>query len=159
HFVDGLGDSVFADYLEFRNCVVKTKGLASISKIRIDVYREGIHRAEALWIGVASEYILHPRELKSKFPFALPYVDVIGRCIEVKELVRRIITWNVSHNVYCTPLMELNTALSMVTEDNDVNIGYLALPKTVGMVRVDPQCASCKQRNELRYVKGTCQCG
>ncbi len=129
HFVRDLGNSVFAEYTQFRNYVVKTKALASISKIRIDGYEEGIHRAEALWVGVASEYIFHPRELKSKFPFTLPYVDVVGRCIEVWRLVGRIVTWNVSHNVYCTPLMELNVALGMITEDKDVSTGYLAFQK------------------------------
>jgi hypothetical protein len=129
HFVRDLGDSVFADYVQFRNYVVKTKSLASISKIRIDGYEEGIRKAEALWVGIASEYVFHPRELKSKFPFALPYVDVVGRCIEVRELARRIVMWNVSHNVYCTPLMELNVAIDMIMKDKDVSTGYLAFQK------------------------------
>lgn len=126
HFVRALGDSVFSEYMQFRNYVVKTKALASISKIHIDGYEEGIRRAEALWVGVASEYVFHPRELKSKFPFALPYVDVVGRCMEVRELTKRIVAWNVSHNVYCTPLMELNIAIDMMIGDKDVSTGYPA---------------------------------
>ena len=129
HFVRALGDAVFSDYVEFRNLVVKTKALSSVSKIRVDTCGEGIRMAEALWAGIASEYLLHPRESKSKFPFALPYVDVVDRCMEVRELAGRIVTWNMSNNVYCAPLMELCAALDMVTKDEDVKAGYSAFQK------------------------------
>ena len=129
HFICNLGNAIFADYSDFKNRVVKTKALSSISKIRIEHSGEGIRWAEALWVGVASEYILHPRELRSKFPFALPYVDVFDRCMEVRELGRRMVMWNISRNVYCTPLMELCTALDMLTKSEDVKTGYRAFQK------------------------------
>ena len=129
HFVRSLGDTIFADYSDFKNCVVKTKALSSISKIRIEHNGEGIRWAEALWVGVASEYILHPRELSSKFPFSLQYVDIFDRCIEVRELGRKIVAWNMSQNVYCTPLMDLCAALDMVTKNEDVKTGYRAFQK------------------------------
>jgi hypothetical protein len=129
HFVRALGDTVFSDYIEFRNLVVKTKALASVSKIRADAGGFGMRRAEALWVGVASEYISYPRELRSKFPFALPYVEVVGRCMEVRGLAGRIVTWNMSNNVYCAPLMELCVALDTVTKNEDVKTGYCAFQK------------------------------
>jgi hypothetical protein len=124
-----LGDAVFADYSDFKNRVVKTNALASISKIHREYSGKGILLVEALWVGVASEYIFHPREVSSKFPFVLPYVDVFGRCTEVRDLAKRIVTWNMSQNVYCTQLMELCAALDMVTKNEDVKTGYCALQK------------------------------
>ncbi len=53
---------------------------------------------ERLWAALVSEYILHPREVASRFPMALPYVDVMDRCMEIRTLVRRGIDWNMFHN-------------------------------------------------------------
>ena len=129
HFVRDLGDVVFADYTTFRNYVVKTKALSSISKIDNNAYEDGIRKAETVWAGIASEYILYPREIASKFPFALPYIDVVGRSIEIMHLAKRIVKWNILHNTFCTPLMKLLEKLTILTENEDVNTGYHVFQK------------------------------
>ncbi len=129
HFVRDLGDAVFADYTTFRNYVVKTKALSSISKIDNNAYEDGIRKAETVWAGIASEYILYPREIASKFPFALPYIDVVGRSIEIMHLAKRIVKWNILHNTFCTPLMKLLEKLTILTENEDVNTGYHVFQK------------------------------
>ena len=129
HFVRNLGDKVFSDYSNFRNLVLKTKTLAVISKIRPTIDDAEIKKAESAWVRIAIEHILHPREKTSKFPFELPYVDVFGRCIEIKELAGRIASWNLLHNVYCGQLLELNSALTTFTGNVDLCDGYRAFDK------------------------------
>ena len=132
HFTRNLGDIVFSDYLKFRNLIVETKALAAISKIRPIVNDTEIKMAESAWVRLAVEHILHPRERRSKFPFELPYVDIFGRGIEMKELVGRIISWNLSQNVYCEQLLELNNALKTLTGNADLYEGYRAFEKVWG---------------------------
>ncbi len=87
HFVRDLGDAVFKQYTEFRAAVVNTKALAAIASIEAPPECKGIDGAERLWAALASEYILHPREVASRFPMTLPYVDVMDRCMEISTLV------------------------------------------------------------------------
>ena len=112
HFVRCLGDDVFGRrYTEFRAAVVDTKALAAIAAIDAPSKCRGIRGAEALWAALASEYILHPREVASGFPMTLPYVDVMDRCMEVGRLVRKIISWNMFHNLTVPGIMDIDSAI------------------------------------------------
>ncbi|MEM0133623.1 MAG: hypothetical protein QXU18_00120 [Thermoplasmatales archaeon] len=49
---------------------MSTKALAEISSIDIPERGTDIVYAEKLWIEIASEYILYPRKIPSKYPFS-----------------------------------------------------------------------------------------
>ncbi len=44
----------------------------------------GIVYVEKLWMAIASEYALHQRNILSKFPFVLPYLEVLKRSMEIE---------------------------------------------------------------------------
>jgi len=116
HFVRNLGDDVFGRrYTEFRAAVVGTKALAAIAAIGAPPECSGMDGAEALWAALASEYMLHPREVASSFPMTLPYVDVVDRCMEVGVLVRKIISWNMAHNHVVQAIMDIDSAVKRIS--------------------------------------------
>ncbi|EQD74330.1 MULE transposase, conserved domain protein, partial [mine drainage metagenome] len=83
HFVKDLGKNVFSSYPDMRASMVATKALAAISEITVPEKGDGIVYAEKLWIAIAAEYVLYPRTIPSKFPFVLPYFQVLERCMEI----------------------------------------------------------------------------
>ena len=40
---------------------------------------------------LAIEYVLYPREKKSDYPFALPYLEVMNRLMEVLDMLKKIV--------------------------------------------------------------------
>ena len=120
HFVKALGKDIFSSYPELRASMVSTKTLPIISNITLPEKKEGIVYAEKLWIAIASEYVLHPRNIPSKFPFVLPYFEVLKRCMEIENMLKSIIRWNASHMKIVKPVMDLYTAVMEITHDPSV---------------------------------------
>lgn len=130
HFVRDLGKDVFRPYESLRNAMVATKALAVISTIPVPDSGTGIMYAEKLWIAIASEYVLHPREIPSRFPFVLPYFEVLKRCIEVRDMLKRIIRWNASRMMMVKPVLDLHVAVETILGDPVVMEGYRIIART-----------------------------
>ena len=125
HFVRDLGDAVFKQYAEFRAAAVATGALADIAAIHTPAECGGIDGAECLWAALASEYILHPREIASKFPMTLPYVDVMDRCMEISTLVRKIISWNMFHNHCVSSIMKLDSSIHKLSKRDVLKLYHM----------------------------------
>ena len=134
HFVKDLGKDVFSPYPELRASMVSTKVLVHISRIKVPEQEpddlNGIVYAEKLWITIASEYILHPRVIPSKFPFVLPYFEVIKRCMEIKDMLKSIIRWDALHMKLVKPVSDLYTAVMEITNDPIVLEKYRIIVRT-----------------------------
>ena len=100
--------------------MVSTKKLASVSNITKPEKGKGIVYAEKLWAAIAAEYILYPRNIPSKFPFVLPYFEVMKRCMEIEDMLESIIRWNASHMMIVKPVMDLYSAVRGITHEPDV---------------------------------------
>jgi len=120
HFVKALGKDVFSSYGDLRESMVSTKKLASVSNITKPEKGKGIVYAEKLWAAIAAEYILYPRNIPSKFPFVLPYFEVMKRCMEIEDMLESIIRWNASHMMIVKPVMDLYSAVRGITHEPDV---------------------------------------
>jgi len=53
--------------------------------------QERIVIAEFYWVRLAIEYILHPRVIKSDYPFVLPYLELMNRIVEIFEMFKKIV--------------------------------------------------------------------
>jgi hypothetical protein len=104
HFVKNLGGIVFKDrYETLRSLIVGTKILSQLATLKENILNDTMQgsllvRGECLWVSLAVEYLLWPRERASNYPFVLPYFEIMRRIAEVKQLVGRIIRWNRDHN-------------------------------------------------------------
>ena len=130
HFVKDLGKDISRDYDQFRSSMVATKALARISSINMPENGSGITYAEKIWAEIASEYILYPRNIPSKYPFVLPYFDVLGRCMEIQGMLKNIIKWNASHMKMIREVQDLDTSVDRITHDEMVMEGYRILSRT-----------------------------
>ncbi|MHB1709128.1 MAG: hypothetical protein ACYCT2_06620 [Thermoplasmataceae archaeon] len=117
HFVKDLGKDVFSSYPDMRASMVSTKALAAINEVTIPERGNGIAYAEKLWIAIAAEYALYPRNIPSKFPFVLPYFQVLERCMEVEGMLESIIRWNASHLMVVKPVTDLYSTVGEITHD------------------------------------------
>ena len=88
-----------------------------ISNITLPEKKEGIVYAEKPWIATASEYVLHPRNIPSKFPSVLPYFEVLNRCMEIESMLESIIRWNASHMKIVKPVMDLYGAVGEIMHE------------------------------------------
>ncbi len=126
HFVRNLGDILFKHrYEELRRTILGTKILArvlSLKKICMDGISSigRILTAELYWIKLAIEYLLYPREKKSDYPFALPYLEVIDRVLEVLEMLKKIVMWNARHNVCVKAVLKLEDYLKKLAETIEI---------------------------------------
>jgi len=104
HYVRNLGDILFKHrYKQLRNKIVNAKILSKFSSLKKKCFKRTtftnkIVAAEHYWVILAMEYILHPRECRSDYPFVLPYLEVMNRVIEVRGMARKIVMWNAIHN-------------------------------------------------------------
>ena len=130
HFVKDLGKDIFSLYSELRESMVSTKALALISSVSVPGKGDGIVYAEKLWIAIASEYILHPRTIPSKFPFVLPYFQIMERCIDIENMLKSIIGWNASHMKLVKPVTDLYMAVRAITHDPAVLEKYRIIVRT-----------------------------
>jgi len=104
--------------------MVATKALASISEKNMPEKGEGIEYAEKLWIAIASEYVLYPRNIPGKYPFLLPYFDILKRCMEIEDMLDSIMGWNASHLMTVKPVMDLYSTVREITHDPMVLENY-----------------------------------
>jgi len=131
HFTKALGKDVFSSYQELRDSMVSTEALALISRMTLPEKNgnDGILYAEKIWIAVAAEYILYPRTIPSKFPFVLPYLQVLERCIEIRNMMKSIIGWNASHMKVVKPVMAFHSAVKEISMDPAVMERYRILSR------------------------------
>ena len=130
HFVKDLGKDVFGLYSDLRESMVSTKALALISSIGMPEKGDGIVYAEKLWIAIGSEYVLYPRSIPSKFPFVLPYFQIMERCMEIENMLKSIIGRNASHMKLVKPVTDLYIAVREITHDPAVLEKYRIIVRT-----------------------------
>jgi hypothetical protein len=126
HYVRNLGDILFKQrYRTLRNKVVNAKILSKFKSLKTKCF-EGttsinkIVAAEHYWVMLAMEYILHPRECRSDYPFVLPYLEVMNRVIEVMSMARKIVMWNAIHNFGVSVVLKFDAYLKKLVDDEDV---------------------------------------
>lgn len=130
HFVRNIGDIIFKHrYEELRRVILKTKILARILSLKKNLMdgisnRERIVIAEYYWVRLAIEYVLHPREIKSDYPFVLPYLEVMNRLVEVLGMLRTIVMWNAWHNKKIGFVLKFNKYLKKMVDTNEVMMWY-----------------------------------
>jgi len=126
HFVRNIGDIIFKHrYEELRRVILKTNILARILSLKKNLMngisnRERIVIAEYFWVRLAIEYILHPREIKSDYPFVLPYLEVMNRLVEILGMLRKIVMWNAWHNKKIVFVLNFNKYLKKMVDTNEV---------------------------------------
>ena len=130
HFVKDLGKDVFGSYSDLRDAMVSTKALAAIASITVPERGSGIMYAEQLWMAIAAEYILHPRNIPSKFPFVLPYFQLLERCMEIEDMLKKIMGWNASHIMKVKSVLDLHAAIVKITMNMSVLGEYRILART-----------------------------
>ncbi|EQD75515.1 hypothetical protein B1A_03932, partial [mine drainage metagenome] len=114
--------------------MVSTKTLAVISGIALPEKKaEDVNEivyVEEVWIAIAAEYVLYPRTIPSKFPFVLPYFQVLERCIETWKMLKSIVRWNASHMKVVKLVMVLYGAVTDITMNPMVLKEYHILART-----------------------------
>ena len=130
HFVKDLGKDAFSTYEELRAAMVSTKALAKISSVTMPDKGTGIAYAEELWVAIASEYILFPRNIPSKYPFVLPYFQVMERCIEIEGMLKFILSWNASHMKIVNAILNIHGAVGKITHEPKVLERYRIIART-----------------------------
>lgn len=130
HFVRNIGDIIFKHrYEKLRKAILDTHILARILSLK-NKLMDGISNqkrivvAEYYWVRLAIEYILHPREIKSDYPFILPYLEVMNRIVEILEMFKKIVMWNSWHNKKIDFVLKFNDYLKKMVATNEVQIWY-----------------------------------
>ncbi len=120
HFVQNLGDIIFKNrYEEFRRVILRTKILARIMTLKKSCL-EGISScdrlviAEHYWVTLAIEYVFYPRDIKSDYPFVLPYLEVMDRLMEVFKMLKKIVMWNAWHNLGISVVLKFGSCVSII---------------------------------------------
>lgn len=136
HFVCNLGKLVFKErYSTFRKMVINSKIPSQIRKQRDELVststssKNMLLRAESTWVALAIEYLLWPRHQPSGFPFTLPYFEVMNRILEVKSMAKKIVHWNVTHNLLVDEVINFLGEIEKLTERADVKMHYLQIKK------------------------------
>ena len=132
HFVKNLGKLVFKErYAAFRKNVVEMRILSQLKRMKADIETMAcppsenvLVVAERKWITLAVEHLLISRDRSSNYPFVLPYLEIMNRILEVKNMNRRILEWNTSHNLDIFEIVEFSKKLDAITGNADVNTKY-----------------------------------
>jgi hypothetical protein len=130
HFVRNIGDIIFKHrYEELRKAILNTHILARILSLKKKLMggisnKERIVAAEYYWVRLAIEYILHPREIKSDYPFVLPYLELMNRIVEILEMFRKIVMWNSWHNKKIDFVLKFNDYLKKMVTTEEVQMWY-----------------------------------
>jgi len=130
HFVRNIGDIIFKHrYEKLRKAILDTHILARILSLKNKLMdgilnQERIVIAEFYWVRLAIEYILHPREIKSDYPFVLPYLELMNRIVEIFEMFRKIVMWNAWHNKKIDFVLKFNDYLKKIVATNEVQMWY-----------------------------------
>nr|QNO50941.1 hypothetical protein BBGANOMO_00015 [Methanosarcinales archaeon ANME-1 ERB6] len=137
HFVNNLGKLIFKEkYAAFRKSIVEMRILSQLKKMKeqicAKVYLASenvLVVAERKWIALAIEHLLISRERSSNYPFVLPYLEIMNRILEIKNMNRRILEWNMSHNLDICEITEFSKNLDALTSNTIVNIQYANIKK------------------------------
>jgi hypothetical protein len=79
---------------------------------------------EQYWVLLAIEHVLYPRERKSDYPFALPYIEVLNRLMEVLDMLKKIVMWNAWHNKGLVLVLKFEEYLKKLAETQEVMNSY-----------------------------------
>lgn len=90
--------------------------------------------AERYWVMLAIEYILHPRDCRSDYPFVLPYLEIFNRLVEVKNMLRKI----VKQKLECT-------LMKILAESREVDSDFVAIAEKI--------CNNCQEHMEELFVE------
>jgi hypothetical protein len=98
HFVNNLAKHIFKEkYAAFRKSIVEMRILSQLKKMKDQIYAKVylasenvLVVAERRWIALAIEHLLISRERRSNYPFVLPYLEIMNRILEIKNMNRRI---------------------------------------------------------------------
>nr|QNO54365.1 hypothetical protein DIMBOPOO_00038 [Methanosarcinales archaeon ANME-1 ERB7] len=137
HFVNNLGKLIFKEkYAAFRKSIVEMRILSQLKKMKehicAKVYltsEDVLVVAERKWIALAIEHLLISRERSSNYPFVLPYLEIMNRILEIKNMNRRILEWNTSHNLDICEITEFSKKLDTLTSNTIVNTQYANIKK------------------------------
>jgi len=130
HYVRNLGDILFNHrYKTLRNKIVNAKILSKFAPLKKACVEGTTSKnkmvvAEHYWVMLAIEYILHPRECRSDYPFVLPYLEVMNRVIEIMSMVRKIVMWDASHNFGVGVVLKFDNYLKKLVNDKDVKLYF-----------------------------------
>ena len=132
HFVKNLGNILFKErYAAFRKNVVNMGILSQLKRMKADINtrickdsENILIFAERKWITLAIEHLLICRERSSNYPFILPYLEIMDRILEIKLFNRRILEWNLYHNLDCQEIIDFSNRLDAITCSPDVNAQY-----------------------------------
>jgi len=137
HFVNNLGKLIFKEkYAAFRKSIVEMRILSQLKKMKEHICTMAclasenvIVVAERKWIALAIEHLLISRERSSNYPFVLPYLEIMNRILEIKNMNRRILEWNTSHNLDICEITEFSKKLDALTSNTIVNTQYANIKK------------------------------
>src|SRR5665648_811674 len=130
HYVRNLGDILFNHrYKKLLNKIVNAKILSKFAPLKKACVEGTTSKnkmvvAEHYWVMLAIEYILHPRECRSDYPFVLPYLEVMNRVIEIMSMVRKIVMWDASHNFGVGVVLKFDNYLKKLVNDKDVKLYF-----------------------------------
>src|SRR5665648_965346 len=116
-------------YKTLRNKIVNAKILSKFAPLKKACVEGTTSKnkmvvAEHYWVMLAIEYILHPRECRSDYPFVLPYLEVMNRVIEIMSMVRKIAMWDASHNFGVGVVLKFDNYLKKLVNDKDVKLYF-----------------------------------
>ncbi|NAS89010.1 hypothetical protein C4E24_04660 [ANME-1 cluster archaeon AG-394-G21] len=140
HFVNNQGKLIFKEkYAAFRKSIVEMRILSQLKKMKEQICAKVclasenvLVVAERKWIALAIEHLLIIRERSSNYPFVLPYLEIMNRILEIKNLNKRILEWNSSHNRDICEITEFSKKLDALTSNTIVNTQYANLKKIWG---------------------------
>jgi len=148
HFIRDLEKDLVTMYHKgVKSSIIKHKLTPKLRSLRdYEGQFDKITGLEQRWIHIAVDYLLHPIVRHVKWisrPIA--YYLHYRRVKEISGYVRRLLRYNVSNNLYCKPLMELDTCLKSVLADPKVLESYRMLDKTLDWLE--------KLREQLRISR------
>lgn len=138
HFVKNLGKIIFKTrYETLRRLIVGTKILSQLATLKENILNDTelgslLVRGECLWVSLAVEYLLWPREKASGYPFVLPYFEIMRRMAEVKQLVGRIIRWNMDHNCAVGSVLTFSENIESMYKNKQVMRQFYQIERIYG---------------------------
>ena len=138
HFVKNLGKKLFKEQYEtLRKFVVDTEILSQLAKLKENILKDDdsldiLVMGEHMWVALAVEYLLWPREIASGYPFVLPYFEIMNRAMEIKGWVKRIIRWNAGHNLAVHAVLELSEKMDQFKKTKHVMQQYYQVRRIFG---------------------------
>ena len=148
HFIRLLEKNLVTKYhKKVKSSIVRHKLTSKLKKLRSDKDQfDTIIDLEERWVHIVVDYLLRPIEKHTKWiSKSIAYFIQYRRAKEVYGYVKRLIKANVSKNLVCEPLMDLERYLRSVLYDPEVIRFYSLLDKTTEWLD--------KLREELRISR------